>query len=66
TSLHKSPKCREVNYFTTMPPLPKKLDCLFSTGWSEHGPVPLPPTPAAKAAGVGVVEKKGRRFQASR
>ena len=28
TSLHKSPKCREVNFFTTMPPLPKKLDGL--------------------------------------
>jgi hypothetical protein len=35
TSLHKLPKCREVNYFATMPPLPRKLDCLFTPGETE-------------------------------
>jgi hypothetical protein len=32
SSLPKSPKCREVNYLTTKPPLPKKPDGLFIAG----------------------------------
>ena len=39
TSLHKPPKCREVNYFTIVPRLPRKLDDLFIAG-SASRPAP--------------------------